>query len=38
LNPRIEGAECKAKFDNGVLEVTIPLPEESGRSRRIEIE
>jgi HSP20 family protein len=34
----VEGEQCKAKFDNGVLEVTIPLPEEKSRARRIEIE
>lgn len=30
--------EVRAHFDNGVLEVTIPIPEQRARGRRIEIQ
>jgi HSP20 family protein len=39
--PLPEGADtehAEARFDNGVLEVTVPLPEERTRSRRIDIQ
>jgi HSP20 family protein len=41
LIPLPEGAkaeEAKAKFDNGVLEVTIPMTEQPNKSRKIPIE
>jgi HSP20 family protein len=30
--------QAKAKFENGVLEVTLPLAEEAGKRRRIQVE
>ncbi len=36
-----EGAkveELKAKFANGILEITVPVPETIGKARKIEIE
>ena len=38
--PLPEGADpdqAKATFENGVLEVTLPLPERASRGRRIEV-
>jgi HSP20 family protein len=29
---------CKAKFDNGVLEVTVPMPKEKAKPRQIDIQ
>jgi HSP20 family protein len=38
LPPGTEGDACEARFTDGVLEVTIPLPQEQqSRGRRIEI-
>ena len=39
--PLPEGAnvdQTKAKFDNGVLEVTLPLAEQASKRRRIQVE
>ncbi|HEX9482959.1 MAG TPA: Hsp20 family protein [Gemmatimonadaceae bacterium] len=33
----VEASQCNARFDNGVLEVTIPVPKESKRSKRVDI-
>jgi hypothetical protein len=30
--------QAKAKFENGVLEVTVPLAEETNKRRRIQVE
>ena len=37
LPPGTDGDAVEAKFTNGVLEVTLPLPQEQSRARRIEI-
>ena len=33
----IDGEQAKADFNNGVLEITMPMPERQSRGRRIEI-
>ena len=33
----IDGEQARADFNNGVLEITMPMPEQSTRRRRIEI-
>ena len=33
----IDGEQAKANFNNGVLEITMPMPERRSRGRRIEI-
>jgi HSP20 family protein len=38
LPKNVDQAACKAKFDNGVLEVTVPLPKEKAKSRQVEIQ
>jgi len=38
LPKEADQAACKAKFDNGVLEVTVPLPKEKTKSRQIDIQ
>jgi len=34
----VDAENAQARFDNGVLEVTIPLAEEASRGRRVEIQ
>jgi HSP20 family protein len=33
----VNGDEAAANFENGVLEITLPIPEQASRGRRIEI-
>ena len=37
LPPGTDEEACQARFTDGVLEVTVPLPQERSRARRIEI-
>ena len=37
LPPGVESEQVKAAFSDGVLEITLPKPEQKSRSRRIEI-
>jgi HSP20 family protein len=37
LPPGTDAEACQARFTDGVLEVTVPLPQEQSRARRIEI-
>lgn len=37
LPPDIDTNQAKADFTNGVLEITMPLPEQKNRGRRLEI-
>ena len=37
LPPGVDGEQAKADFNNGVLEITMPMPEQQSRRRRIEI-
>jgi HSP20 family protein len=34
----VDESQIRAKFDNGVLEVTVPVPEHRQRGRRVEIQ
>ena len=34
----VDENQIRAKFDNGVLEVTVPVPEQRQRGRRVEIQ
>jgi HSP20 family protein len=37
LPPGVNGQECEASFEHGVLEVTVPLPKQAKRAHTLEI-